>query len=662
MKRNAGYENINIWVEKLTAFDVVVFVLETAYTGASVRYDEAQITCLAKKMIIFLNKLRLGANFKTANLSSNKADKSGANLTYKMLDNLDEALGKFCKQHLSGQSERFKREVKAYISFSQFLRNMFISLVESELQFSDPRVKNIFYLKRHPLNAVLVDFYRQERKYNIRQSVISLDALKYFIRPAYHFLSIIFLARVTSQGLGNNIPGDKNTIFVEHFTNPFGRVNFTFWQERINKEYFDIVYYFDREDDSCIPHKTDFLEKSGFRWINLHFYSLIRQSKLKIKNVFGIAGIFFSRQPYPAVWFRVYRFEERMWFLLYEGVFKRFKTKIIIQHQETSWVQDVQVRAIESAGGIMIGFNWSNFPYTLEPYHPTPQHVYFVWGKMKKDWVNRKGNTCRFILPSGLWIHEARKDIRLESMRKNFDFILAVFDTSASPVNYISFDSMRKFYALILKLLREHPHWAGIIKGKSYTLEELKKCLADEEIILEIDGFIQEKRLVFLDSTIAPNVASDYADLSVCLSLNTAGIVAGIHGCRAIHWDCSGWSRHPFYADKGQKFIYRDLKDFRQAIIQASKGNKEIGDFSVWRKRFNFFDDFQASTRVGMFIQWYMEGAWRNDDPHDLLGETVKRYIKENKIDDDFFREENLWDNSAEQHLREVDDEVHHRV
>jgi len=394
----------------------------------------------------------------------------------------------------------------------------------------------------------------------------------------------------------------------------------------------------------------------------LHFYPFIQQSGLRMKDVFALIRVFFSRQPHSALWFKIFLFEDKMWFLLFEGVFKRFNAKVLIQHQEFSWVQDAQARAIESSGGIMLGFHWSNFPFATEPNHITPQHVYFVWGKMKKDWVNKKGNTCRFILPSGLWIHDNLKDSRLESLKARFDFVLAIFDTSTSPVHCIANDSMVQFYFMILGLLKEYPRWAGIVKSKSHTVEKIKKILGNEELSRKIDLLIESGRLLFLDPNTFPAVASAHADLSVCLSLNTAGLVAGEYGYRAIHWDCSSWSRHPFYGDKAQRFIYRNLEEFRQAIIQASQGNKEIGDFSRWRKSFNFFDDFQASARVGSFIQWYMEGASRGDNPHDLLGEIVSRYIIENKINEEFFSEENLWDIVENQHLREADNEVYHRV
>lgn len=127
--------------------------------------------------------------------------------------------------------------------------------------------------------------------------------------------------------------------------------------------------------------------------------------------------------------------------------------------------------------------------------------------------------------------------------------------------------------------------------------------------------------------------------------MNSAGIVAGIHGCRAIHWDCSSWLKHPFYKNPTQKFLYTSLDEFKKAIIDASNGDQTIGDFSAWRQKLNHFDDFKASERVGGFIQSFMDDVIKTDEAKQSLDFAVEKYIKVNNVGVDFFEDSsNMWD------------------
>ena len=82
----------------------------------------------------------------------------------------------------------------------------------------------------------------------------------------------------------------------------------------------------------------------------------------------------------------------------------------------------------------------------------------------------------------------------------------------------------------------------------------------------------------------SPVDAAEAADLSVCFGLNSAGIIAGLLGLRAIHWDCTGWLKYPIYRDKDQKVFFATLPETRQAVMRAAAGDKTIGDFNKWRK------------------------------------------------------------------------------
>ena len=108
-----------------------------------------------------------------------------------------------------------------------------------------------------------------------------------------------------------------------------------------------------------------------------------------------------------------------------------------------------------------------------------------------------------------------------------------------------------------------------------------------EEIVCRIKSLEKQGRLRVLDwTTYSPVDAAEAADLSVCFGLNSAGIIAGLLGLRAIHWDCTGWLNYPVYRDKDQKVFFATLPETRQAVMLAAAGDKTIGAFNKWRQTY----------------------------------------------------------------------------
>ena len=110
-------------------------------------------------------------------------------------------------------------------------------------------------------------------------------------------------------------------------------------------------------------------------------------------------------------------------------------------------------------------------------------------------------------------------------------------------------------------ILEDNPSFSGIIKSKSWHVKDLRHLPAGEEIVSRIKSLEKQGRLRVLDCTrYSPVDAAEAADLSVCFGLNSAGIIAGLLGLRAIHWDCTGWLKYPVYRDKDQKVFFATLR------------------------------------------------------------------------------------------------------
>ncbi len=622
-----------IWVERLCFLDAVYLFLQSLFADIAICYDENKISNASRRLLGLFRPLGLNNKFVPAGLSLEKRDSGGCAINYQMETNLEAVLEGLCKKYFSKEPEKFCRMIKSYLSVDLFYRCTFITMVEYSSEFASGQFGSIFYITRSPFNEAIKDFY-EKKGYSIRESIINFSSIKYYLRPFY-LTAKLLLAKCGFKKTRSNISAVRPSLWIEYCRDLF--FDIAFWKESVNAKDFDIAYYLDRDDDPDITKATKDLESKGLKWVYLHFSSLVAAAGLSLRTILGlIKDSFFSFFRFPA-WRWVFFFERKMWFCLFKEVYKKFKVKLLIQHQEFGWIQQVQVEALEAAGGIMVGFHWSNFPYSLEPFHLTPEHVYFVWGKANREWAQKKGNTCQYILPSGVWISNNKKQEQLESFSKNFEFTIAIFDSSVAYNIYLSAGSMAQFYLTVLGLIENNSRWGGIIKSKNWNLNELGYLAGGKEVVKKITELIESKKLVFLDRYTSPLIASAHARLSACFSLNSAGILAGIHGHRAIHWDCSGWLHNWLYKEKGQKIIYPELDGFIEAIIKASKGDNEIGDFSRWRNKFNYFDDFQASKRVGSFIQNYMDGILKGAG-NNILDSVAKIYIEKNRIREDFFK------------------------
>jgi hypothetical protein len=203
-------------------------------------------------------------------------------------------------------------------------------------------------------------------------------------------------------------------------------------------------------------------------------------------------------------------------------------------------------------------------------------------------------------------------------------FIIAIFDSSVGYLVHQSAENLSKFYLEILGILEDNSSFSGIIKSKSSYLTDLRHLPGGEEIVSKMEMLEKQGRLRFLDWTrYSPVDAAEAADLSVCFGLNSAGIIAGLLGLKAVHWDCTGWLKHPIYQDEGQKVVFATLSGIRQAVLQAAAGDQTVGDFHKWRKWINHFDDCAGRERIMHFINLHMSSS---EGDITKLNSTVKKY------------------------------------
>lgn len=628
-----------IWIEKFGFFEILIFVTYTFFSNLIVRYDADKTSRLSKIFLNFLNSFHLCKNFSPVKIFIS------ASIREQMLNNLHTWGERFCIEYISDKPKSFKNMTKNFLSVLLKDRAGFMTIVEREIDYgkkvNKEHQEHIIYLQRHPVNAIIIPFY-SEKGLKIKETLKFNESIKYHILPFYRIAHLL-VGKIINQKVKSNIKKIISSIWIEYAHKDV--VDFSFWRDVVNTEGFDIVYYLDRPDTPPIKDIMDTIESKKMKWIDVHTFSLIKIVSSNFNWMFlrELLSELFTKFNQP-LWFRIFMLEYNFWYFFYRSIFEYFKVKILIQHQNNSWKQEVQARAIEDAGGIMMGLHWSNYQDNGTPLRLYPYHIFFVWGKLISDLIQRH-HTSKYILPLGCWILHDNKIAQTITFSNKVSFVISIFDSSVAYNFDQTPDTLYLFYLRILQLLEDNPSWGMIVKSKNWNLKGFYSLPNGEDIVKRLELLINKKRAIVLDPVVSPTTASTLSNLAVCYGLNSAGIIAGIYGCRTIHWDCSGWLKHPFYKDPTQKFIYQSLKELEEAIISASKGDKSIGDFSKWRQKFNYFDDLNAPERVGRFIQDFMDEVIRTDDGKHSMDFAVKKYIEENGIKDDFFKMDNLWEN-----------------
>lgn len=627
------------WVQRLNVLNMPFFVLRSVLLKAEVLYDENKISSLCGFIICFLKKINLLGRFYPASLCMNEETGSGFRIRKSVYDRIDCSLNCFLEPYSAQLDSIFSKSWKIYLA--NYLYNVFtfIAMVESKITAdkADECINEIF-LTRHPANLVIKKFY-PAKNFIFKEGGLA-QCISYYVKPLCYIL-YIFFCKFAIKRENNNTRLEKTSVWIEYC--PAGYVDFAFWKDAVKNGNFDIVRYFDRSDDGPLDAVKNRVAQQGFRWVDLHFKPIVKAAQISLVRLFNSYNNAIKDKKKWPLWLKIFIFEYYLWAMLYGAVFKKYKVRLLIQFLETSWRQGPQVVALESAGGIMVGFNWSHYYFPSLPTHFYPQHVYFVWGDAITEYMKMMKNSAKYILPSGVWVNQNNlKPQELKQLSDKLEFIIAIFDGAPSYDCNASPEDLSKFYSGVIDLLERRPKLGGIVKGKNPVFYSLSKLLKGDLLISRIKKLNKEGRMVVLDHTNIPLAAAANANLSVCFGgLNTAGIISSLYGYRSIHWDYAGVKNSHFYKIENQQVVFSSLGELLDAIVKSSNGDKMIGDFSKWRRQYNYFDDFLASRRVGRFIQDFMEEVINTNDAGSSLDYSVNKYIRENNIKTDI-REEIL--------------------
>jgi hypothetical protein len=630
-------KNKTFWLESLSVGGILFLLMRNGVGGYKVFFEEHKATPRALRFAAIIARF-LPVRFYPANLCLNEKDENGLAIEYYRADNHCAVVDRFCENQLSRESAWLRDMTKCFISSQLMERITFVTLVLHRIKGVEPG-EHLIYLSGHYLNFLLQDFFKPQIKV---KSIPSITTFLRHLAIPFGLIGRAGLQQLFHAGIKGNIRENQKIPAVWIELGPENRI----WNQlrefiatnSVGRSY-DIVYYLDRSDTPAILETTKKLENQGFGWIDTH--SMLHARLFASDYLKLITGFFVSLRQ-RQFWFALFLFRFEIMRALFLSLYKRFNVRLLFQHQETSWLQEAQKQAIEAAGGIMVGLHWSNYLNTSYPCHLNPQHVMLVWGVAHREFLETKGNTCSHIIPCGLWLAESGAKLEDISPLCKSDFTIAIFDSS---VNYYYHHqrpkSLSKFYLEILSILEDNLLFSGILKPKASKVSDLRHLPAGEEIVHRVTSLEKAGRLRVLDWVRhSPVDAAKAADLSVCFGLNSAGIIAGLLGLRAIHWDCTGWLKYQIYRDKDQKVLFATLPEMRKAVMQAAAGDKTIGAFNKWRKLINHFDDCAGSERIMRFIHLYMQEAGGDIA---RLDSTVKQYLSEQVGENEFYKTKKCW-------------------
>lgn len=619
-----------LWIERLTVPGAVVPALRALASGAAVRFDEHRATRFARRLARRLESVLGPGRFSPALLVLNVHDASGEGLVYRRCENLSAAVASFCDRALPGATLKERRMTECFLATELLQRAGFLTMVQRAAA-AEPGARHEARVSRHYLNQPLVDHF-EAAGLSVRQTGCGPEGLRFALIPA------VLLAKSAWRGLTGSTPAPsaRPAVWIEKA--PRGAVWDQF--ERAASMFagaaaraYDVVYYFDRTDTPCDEAAVKRLAAAGLGAQPL--FDVSDHARLRLGELASVSAKAWAAAPRGAWWLPFLWTHAALHRALLANVFRARGVKVLIQHQETSWKQEPKARAIEDAGGVMLGLHWSNYEHHDFPSHLTPQHGFFVWGASHRDYLAKRGYEGAAI-PSGVWLAPRDGEAGKPAFAPGVKRAVAVFDSDAYYDLYMSPESLARFYGWLAGVLERRPELGAVLKPKTIrpggTGLEALGALGGDALAARYERLIAAGRVVALDGGVyTPLDAARWADISVSFGLNTAGFLAGLGGKPSIQWDCTGWLRHQLYAVPGQKVLFTSLDAFDAAFERACAGDSSTGELGAFARRLNQFGDFGGAGRIFGFIDLFM-GRLAEGDARPLE-DSVKRWMAENRVE-----------------------------
>ena len=426
----------------------------------------------------------------------------------------------------------------------------------------------------------------------------------------------------------------KEHIFEEHISSIFNRypeAGHLFWFESSKIDPKDLILYFDRADFRMNRELKKNVEIHSMHTVNLIHPVIQVQYPLRILIKTFKDVKFLKSLTYQEI--NIWLTQIKYYFLTscFRETFKKYKCKIIHQHQEF-WPNTLAMAlAIRMEKGVFIWNHWSVDHFPVSYFNWGFADIILSWGEYNDGYFNCQSFSYKYLFQTGLIAGDGNLNINLKQEKKfrkqlfkDLDLVVNILDSTCGTTHQNSFQSMIYFYKEILSKVHNNRNWGATIKSKANTFEKIRY---NKEVAHYVNLLKNENRLIILPSESKVSSSTKISDISVCYGINTAGIIAALSGSKSIYWDLPGAIEHPLYILKKKgTLIFSNIDEIVQALEKIALGDKNIGNHDDCLSLFDSFRDDQGRKRAGQIISTLFYDLKNNIDLEESFIKIKKKY------------------------------------
>ena len=646
---------IHVWVEHLNVLKLLWLLLRYSMQDIVLFYCSA--TTLSQSIIDFLCKLNLKSiHIRREDVQLGVQDKNGRALRY-YVEHQTSFLASTLFQEKRKQTDWLPAEYEKYsdewirilkshcmMSFKKTL----VYICGVEHKYSNNEIKTegvkkvVIYVNHSVMGSHIRDSYKFTDRFPFEMKLFFhwRYNLLYFPVPGIiaSVLLRTFVSSIKSKPLSKMAPvaAEKGCIWEEYFTNIFSTypgAGQLYWFTKNVLDGERVVLYCDRNDSPCDEKARVEIESRGFGWIDFSYpWRNVRHPvKLTLKCMINCLKAF------PKSWseFDVWRWTSLISFsaLLecYRAIYRTNKVRAIHQHQEWGPATILKALALRMEDGIMIWNHWSVDHYPVAYFDCGLADLVLSWGQLNDGYFNAHDFSYKYLIQTGMIagdgfdasvLRKANETRALFSHSVNF--VISLFDSSHSSKMENATATMLYFYKNILAAILLRRGWGVVVKPKGPHFDRLPKKEAVHGVIKEL---VKQGRCILMNGDEKVSVAAYVGDVSVCYSINSAGILAALCGKQVLHFDLSGCLEHPLsYLGGEDTVVFRSFEKLLHALEAIEKGNGFYGDHSERLHLFDAFQDGRGSERAGEVIGAYIRYRDNGMDRESALKKAVADY------------------------------------
>lgn len=291
--------------------------------------------------------------------------------------------------------------------------------------------------------------------------------------------------------------------------------------------------------------------------------------------------------------------------------------------------------------GIMYQRSFEHFPVAWAAHSAD---VYFGFSQSQAHLGQDKSSVIPYYVVTGYLgdyrfetVRTKAAEIRNRLKARGAEKILAYFDENC--IRQSKWDTGYKImldsYAFLFKKIIDHP-WLGLIlkpkvpstlrKVLSPIAELLAKAEKTGRCILLGEG-------TFHHTSYPPAIVSLGADIAIhgFFSAATAGIESALTGTPTLYLDAEGYPANALTKLGYGRVIFKNWDDLWRTLTDHWKTPQGVPGFADWSCVIDEVDPFRdgrAAERMGMYLQWLMEGFKDKLPRETVLADAAERYAK----------------------------------